>query len=61
MEKKKNDNEVQGPSAPEEGQEPPGNHARGDYAAHLARVTPNAEFNKALLLARYRALRDGDY
>ena len=59
--KKRNDGGEQDPSAPEAGQEPPGDHAREDYAAHLARVTPDPEGNKALLLARYRALHDGDY
>ncbi len=33
---------------------------REDYAEHLARVTPDADRNKALLQARYRALHDED-
>jgi hypothetical protein len=35
------------------------NPDREDYAEHLARATPDADRNKALLKARYRALRDG--
>jgi len=59
MDHKKNDNAVQGPPAPGAGREQSGNPAREDFAGHLARVTPDAEGNKALLQARYRALHQG--
>jgi len=61
MEHKKIETGAPGVPAPGEGQESPGDHTREDYATHLARVTPAAEGNKALLLARYRALHDGDH
>ena len=61
MDHKKDENGAPGSPAPKEGQEPPDDHAREEYAAHLARVTPDAEGNKALLLARYRELHEGDH
>jgi hypothetical protein len=40
-----------------------GNQAKENYAEHLARVTPDADHNKALLQAHYKALHniDPDY
>jgi hypothetical protein len=61
MDHKRNENGAPGSPAPSKGQKSPGNHTREDYAAHLARVTPDAEGNRALLLARYRALHDGGH
>jgi hypothetical protein len=60
MDHKKNESTVQGPPPPKEGRKQSGNHAREDYAGHLARVTPDAEGNKARLQARYRALHLGE-
>lgn len=58
MARNHSDSEAQG--APPASEAPQGKHAREDYAGHLARVTPDADRNKALLQARYRALHDVD-
>lgn len=51
---------AKGAPANGEGQELHGDQEREDYAEHLARVTPDADQNKALLQARYKALHDAD-
>lgn len=48
--------EAQG--APVADDAPPAGREREDFAGHLARVTSDADRNKALLQARYKALHD---
>jgi hypothetical protein len=57
MVQKKTDIAAKGAPSPE-GSE--ADHEREDYAEHLARVTPDADRNKALLQARYKALHDAE-